>query len=95
MPVPVRLCRQLTVIARHAWARGLVEDGLEFAGPGILLRFTLPSYEHWEYCDPGGNWCEWGDTEKEHVLLNTPRRPITRKSNQGTLGVRSILSLSR
>lgn len=55
MPVPIRLCRQLTVIARHAWARGLVEDGLKFARPRVLLRFTLPSYEHWEDCDPEGN----------------------------------------
>ena len=83
MPVPVRLCRQLSVIARHAWARGLLKSGLEFTRPGMLLRFTLPSYEHREYRGPGDDWCEMGVTECRRLLPKALRQRIPRKFYQG------------
>lgn len=50
LPLPIRLCRQMAVVARHAWACGFVEGGLELARPVVLLRVEMPGNEHWKYC---------------------------------------------
>lgn len=49
LPIGLRRQRRLVVV-RHAGAVGrLVEGGLKLADrPMVLLRFTLPSNEHWE-----------------------------------------------